>query len=465
MDSEKIQKRQSLKVIVSEIIMVITVIVTVAILALVVSGYWVNSDFKVERNGMLQIASTPTGADVTIDGETSSWLQRTNTSRVLASGEHEIILSKEGYDAWSRTINISEGLLYRVHYPRLFLQNRQPESVLDTTATTFATISPDGSKLLLAGDTTEWSLINLSHDTITPQKLNIAAYFSNVSLADGAATGLFTGQIISADWDHDSSHILFQIRFADATEWVLLDVNNLKNSLNLTKEFGTSFDTVKILDNSSSNLLAIQDHNLHKIDVPGKLISAVLAENVLNFDHYENEIVYVTTDSEKYAVNIAKIGDEKITQLEVLNSPAKVTISKFYDNMYLTVLQNDQVSLYLKDDFSKVSDFNLSFSPSLMKVGHQGEFITMYEGTQIATLDMEARAVREWSVDGGSFGWLDNDMIYSVASGQLVVYDFDGLNRRVLAQNASGHFPTTVTDNKWLYYFSDGSLIREKITD
>lgn len=466
MDSEKLQKRQSLKVIISETIMVITVIITVALLALVVSGYWVNSDFKVERNGMLQISSTPTGADVTIDGETSSWLQRTNTSKVLASGEHEIILSKNGYDAWSRTINISEGLLYRLHYPRLFAQNRQPESVLDTTATTFATISPNGSKLLLTGDTTEWSLVNLTRDTIAPQKLDISEYFSSVSLAEGATAGLFTGRIISADWDHDNSHILFQVSSGDTTEWVLLDVNNLKNSLNLTKEFGANFDTVKILDNSSSNLLAIRNHNLHKIDVPGRLISAVLVENILDFDHYENEVIYVAaSDDGSYAVNLLKIGDSETTHLMTATSPLKVAISKFYDDMYITTLQDKQVSLYKKDDFSKISDFELSFAPNLMKVGHNGEFITMTEGTQIATLNMEANDVREWSVDGSSFGWLDNDMIYSVTGGQLIVYDFDGLNRRVLASNASGHFPVTVTDNKWLYYFSDGSLVREKIVE
>ena len=57
MDREKTKRRQSLKVIISESIMVLAVIITVAVLAFVVSGYWVNSDFEVERQGMLQISS------------------------------------------------------------------------------------------------------------------------------------------------------------------------------------------------------------------------------------------------------------------------------------------------------------------------------------------------------------------------------------------------------------------------
>ena len=106
MDPDKVKRRQSLRVIVSEAIMVIAVVMTVVVLAFMVSGYWLNSDFKVERQGLLQISSIPTGADIYIDGS-SSWLQRTNTSKVLPVGEHTISLSKEGYDSWSKTIYVS----------------------------------------------------------------------------------------------------------------------------------------------------------------------------------------------------------------------------------------------------------------------------------------------------------------------------------------------------------------------
>ena len=131
MDAEKRARRQSLRVIISEIIMVIAVVATVSVLAFVVSGYWLGSDFKIERQGLLQIYSTPTGADVEVDNNPGSWLQRTNTSKTLSAGEHTIKLTKDGYDSWSRTISITEGLLYRLHYPRLFLLNRDHESALD----------------------------------------------------------------------------------------------------------------------------------------------------------------------------------------------------------------------------------------------------------------------------------------------------------------------------------------------
>ncbi len=464
MDAEKFKKRQSLKVIISEAIMVLAVIGTVIVLALVVSGYWLNSDFEVERQGMVQVSSIPTGADLDIDGS-SSWLQRTNTSKVLSSGEHTITISKDGYDSWSKTINISEGYLYRLHYPRLFLQDRETEKVFDATGSTLASISPDYGKLLLADDTTEWQVINLNADILEPKKLNLSDFLSGASLAEGASVGLFTGEILSADWDRGGSHVLFKIKAEEKTEWVLVDVNNAKNSINLTKEFGADFSEVEILDNSSSNLLVIQDGNLRKIDVSGRVISAVLASNVNDFDHYENEVVFSAANEQgRYTVGWFSIGGDEIKELETVDQPIRVLISKFYDEMYITTLQEQYIAVYKKVDFEPVSSYELSFAPTIMKTGHDGEFVTMNDGTKIATLDMEAKVVREWSVEGNNFDWIDNDMIYTVANGELIVYDFDGYNRRSIAKNVSNRFPVAITDNKWLYYFSDGELTREKLT-
>ncbi len=113
MDFEEKTRRQHLRVIASEAIMVLTVILTVIVLVLVVSGYWVNSNFEVERQGLLQISSVPTGSYVSIDGSEPSWFQRTNTSKMLPVGEHWIKVERNGYDTWEKTVNISEGLLYR----------------------------------------------------------------------------------------------------------------------------------------------------------------------------------------------------------------------------------------------------------------------------------------------------------------------------------------------------------------
>lgn len=463
MNLDKKKKQQNLKVIVSEAIMVLAVIATVTVLAFIVSGYWINSDFKVERQGMLQISSVPTGANVNIDGEESSWLQRTNTSKVLPVGEHTVTLTKDGYDSWSKTINIAEGLLYRLHYPRLFLTERTPENILDLSGTTTATISSDREAMVLMNNTTKWSYLKLNSEEPESKPLEVAKYFSGVSLAEHATTGLFTGEILDVNWDYDDAHILFEVKSGGSIEWVLIDVNNPEKSINLTKEFGFNFNDIEIIDNSASTLLAIQNGNLHKIDVPSRQISASIVKDVSNFDHFNNEIVFVAKNTDAYYVGFFKIGDKPI-ELITLEQPAKVVISKFYDEKYITVLQDAKLNVYKKDGFTEFAKYDLTFAPENIEVGHDGEFITMNTGARIATLDMEAKLVREWETENAHFDWLDNDMIYVVDGGELIAYDFDGFNRRALSKNVSAHFPAGITDNKWLYYISDNNLMRELIT-
>lgn len=468
MDIERQKKRQSLRVIISEVIMVLAVIVTVTILAFIVSGYWINSDFKVERQGMLQISSIPSGANVEIDGDTS-WLQRTNTSKVLTSGEHKIVLTKDGYDSWSKTIDVKEGLLYRLHYPRLFLTERTSEHMLPITGDTMATVSPDHSTMLFINNTTKWSYLNLDSDELKTKSLDISKEFSNVSLAESSSTGLFTGEIAKTDWDNDGDHILFKVRQDDTTEWVLIDLRDVSKSINITKEFGADFSDIEILDNSTNNLLAVRNHNLHKIDVSGKQISSVLVEDIINFDHFDNEIIFtakndvstVDQPTNEYYIGYFKLGDDKTTELESFSTPVEVVLSRFYDKKYITVLDGNQLSVHLKDDYSEVTKYELTFEPNQMVVGHEGEFILMSTDNNLATLDMEADLVREWTIESSHFDWLDNDMLYAVSDGELIVYDFDGYNRRVLAKNTSAHFPVAITNNKWLYYISDDELVRE----
>lgn len=462
MDAEKRARRQSRRVIISEILMVLTVIATVSILAFVVSGYWVGSDFKIERQGLLQIYSIPTGADVDIDGNPSSWLQRTNTSKTLAAGEHTIKLTKEGYDSWSRTINITEGLLYRLHYPRLFLQNRTIESALETSAN-FATVSPDRNTMLLANNTTSWQVINLDTDKIKPTDLDLSNILPFTSRADGASVGLFSGSIKSAKWANDNEHLLLKIEQNGVINWLLLNVKTPTNSLNLSKEFNANFSKIQILDQSANNLLVILDGNLHRIDTSAKQISAILVSGVNSFDYYEQTLVFSAkkTNGNGYFIGLSKIGNESIDNLKDIDAPEEVIITKFYDDEYIGIIDGASITLYNKKDFTETAKYNLSFIPDRIKVGASGEAIIMSAGGSIATIDMEAQELFEWNTGTSSYDWLDSSMIYAVKDGTLHVYDFNGLNPRILSSNASSHFPVTITADKYLYYFRDGSLIRE----
>ena len=469
MNNEERARRQNLRVIISEIIMVTAVIVTVTLLAFLVSGYGINSDFKVERQGMLQIYSMPTGASVEVDGE-APWYQRTNTSKVLSAGQHDIKLVRDGYDSWSKNVTISEGLLYRIHYPRLFLLDRTVEDIINAEKYDFTTVSPDRKKLLLANHTTEWTLVNLESENPTPKTLDISNLFT-------------PGNIISAEWDNNNDRVLLRTSSTTA-EWILLNVDNPSESVNITSTFTMKFDHVRIFDRSANNLLAVQSGNLYKIDVSGKKMSDILLSNVVSFEFYNNEIVFTAKMSDvsdytysletsvaedidaEYFAGILRLDNNTVTALRPVVSSAKIYLSRFYDERYITIVNEQNISIYRRNDFAQIFTSSISFVPHRVKVGISGDFIFMINGQNVATVDMEVPELREWQLDTTSYGWLDDNMVYGVTDGGgLVVYDFDGLNRRELSSGVDAGSFATVSADKWLYYLSNGNLTREKIAN
>ena len=453
MDLEQRARRQNIRVIASEVVMVVAVILMVIILALIVSGYWLNSDFKVERQGMLQISSVPTGASVEVDGD-SPWYQRTNTSKILSSEEHTIVLSKEDYDSWSKTINISEGLLYKLNYPRLFLKNRTKETVSDVSSFTYATISPNRKQLLAINNTTNWSLFNLDADTVKPTKINVSALFATES---PATVSILNCSIISANWDESNEHVLLNINLDGTSEWVLLDIRNPAKSINLTREFVQDFDHVAIFNHSANILLAMSGSNLRKIDLDSKQLSSVIISGIESYDIYDSEIIF----SNHERVGVIKNFSSEPEYLTDITSPTKVLFGRFYDDKYIFIIEDNSLAVYKKDDFTEIFSGTIGFTPEYVKVGPGAEFLFMSSGSNFATYDMESAKLSLWSADTVHFDWLDGHMLYVVKDGVLSVYDYDGLNHRVLASNVSERFPVTITDDKWLYYFSDGNLIRE----
>ena len=65
---------------------------------------------KITENGILGITSNPESAKITINKIIKG---ATNTNLTLRSGTYDIVLSKEGYQNWSKTINVKKDVVSR----------------------------------------------------------------------------------------------------------------------------------------------------------------------------------------------------------------------------------------------------------------------------------------------------------------------------------------------------------------
>ena len=161
-EHKRIRRRRAIKVMITEALMFFSVILLVIFLTLIVLGYNFNinkigTEEVIERAGLLQISSIPSGAIVSLDGEEGDLFSRTSFSKTLSVGEHTVTLKRDGYDSWTGRVKISEGLLYRVVYPRLFLKEREKEEVLKFSTEELAEIkglefSKDGKYLTLENE-------------------------------------------------------------------------------------------------------------------------------------------------------------------------------------------------------------------------------------------------------------------------------------------------------------------------
>lgn len=451
MDKERKKRKQNLKIIITETIMTLSVIVLVVILTFVAMGYKVSGDGEVSQNGLLQVSSRPTGASVTIDGDTL--FLHTDTSRSLSSGEHTVELARDGYDTWSKTIEIKPGLLYKLDYPRLFKTDRETKQMLEfTDGLEFLSMSPDRNSILYAAtDSTTFVWLKVRGEEIETVEIDISELLR-------LKTGL-TGTIKNLEWNGDT--VLIEYVDSNIHDQLLINLKKPENSINLTREFGLDFSKISAI--SEERLAVLENGNLRTISTGSKEMSRVLLSNVADFANTGAEILFITgategtrvigyyTEGDKTPVTLATVGGDGV----------KVAISKYLEKRYLTLAVGPEVTIYraeeiLEDanleDFAIVGQIALETAPETVKVENQGRLIVARNGRKMFVFDVEQSASVQFELESDFEGWLDGFMLTNVVDGKLVVRDFDGQNRRELTDAKAG-FPAMITsNNRYLYY-------------
>ena len=518
-EQEKIEKRAHIRLIITEALMFLAVLFLVGFLTLIVMGYSFNlkelggSGEIVERSGLVQISSLPTGATIYIDGE-APLLLSTNASRTMLAGEHEISLAKSGFDGWSKKIKVVEGLMYRLNYPRLFRQERETEEiltfemavydtlervvheeengVLKTGGVEFVTVSPNYEKMIMLLD---GGLYTLNMNDNEP-KLKMLEFMN----AEGSLVTI--NSITNAEWSGNSERMLALVN----GEWVVLNVRDSKDTLWLGKVIDKStVRDIKIESEVGDRLLVLyKTGELVELGVRDKTVSDVLIDAVDRFDNDGDRVVYLTkqkcepdaeallgestSTSMEWQVRSYRVGDSEsyiIKRFELepdeeLGS-VKIATMRYFLESYVGIARGVDFEVYSKtgwvagdDEMEKVFSEKEDFDISKLKKRGKGMVFELIGGEgDTAVFDIEAMATT--AVDGKKTGWIDEYMRFRLKDGKLSVLDYDGLNERTLVESnvISGRVVTISGNGRYLYYFGnvtkneeDGAketLIRERI--
>ena len=505
-EREHIQKLRRLKVIITEVLMVIATILLVVALTFVVMGYSFNlCEFArgggevIERTGLLQIASLPTGATIGIDGGTPLLL-RTNASRTVVSGEHEITLTKDGYDSWKKVVNVSEGMMYRLNYPRLFLLEREEEEILDLKGYTFISVAPSKTKILFGKE----------------GKLYVATLVAKPVVKELAAVAQKIETFEEIGWSGNSEKLVAKVN----GEVYIINTRAAEESVRLGSIFGGKVDEVKFESETGDRVLVKSEGKVVEIDIKSKTVGLV-GEGV-EFDNDGERVVFVSKEKavkksaeedtdgteggsegveaagEGLAMMAARVGEEAY-QIGVVSEGAKVLTMKYYQEMYFLVVEGRKVRVLMaqgwpvsEEEVSVVYEGEVEFSVERIEKRGKGMVFVVEGAEKVAVFDIEALVMEEYEAKEG--GWLNEFMRYEIDEGELFAVDYDGNNRRAIVEKAensgeeedgenlegevsereegSGEASGVVSGagvewatfgGRYLYFVRGGKLIREKV--
>lgn len=465
MDRARKKRTQTIRLIIVEIIMVIIIAILVVFLTFIAMGYNVNSEGKVDQSGLVQIESLPTNGTIKIDE--SKIFSKTNTSKLLPAEKHTISITKDGFDTWTKEIDVKSGKLHKLDYVRLFKLDRVMEKVRDfKKELAVFTASPDGNTLLYAEKgSKEWHLMTIRSDNVSVKELKITDILDVDS------------EVFDFMWSSDGNKVLFAARMPEksteeaetdeisfATHKILLDVKNIKNSIDLTNEFQMDFAIVKFASDSGDKLMVLEDGNLRSITVSSKTISKALLPKLEWFDNDESRVLYVSAPEKgEKKIGYYREGDNGAAILKTIPADTKIKtiLAKYLDYYYFGFMENNRLYVYRAntlptperglDKMEKLAENDTGVMPNSLFSASENRFMIAQEADRLIVFDGETNVFYEFTIGNTKWNFADKHLISTVVDDKTVIYDFDGTNRRELSK-ASNYGAIITANNRWIYY-------------
>lgn len=449
--------------------MVLAIGVIVTFVVFFIMGYRFDSgNGQIEQYALLQFSSSPSGADVTVDGKKLS-SQTPNKSAVKA-GKHEIKISRTGYETWDKTIDIKSGVLEWLNYALLVPKKLTVEPVVNYVALNATLASPSGHYMLVQGQANipDFDLVDLSADTIKTTKLTIPADIYTDSTTVGV---IHTFQVYK--WDDSSRYVLIKHTSNGKDEWLVLDTQDVKSTKNITRLFDFAISNVEFSGASGNVLYALGSGDIRKLDLSAGTISRPLVSSAVSFNRYGSDVItYIgngVAGSNQQIVGLYRDGDDKPYALRTItntdNSPVNVATVRYFNEDYVAISQGKKVDIlsgsYPNTSSDKVTSLkalttlivgeniqNLSFSPT-------GEYVFMQSGASFSSYDLEYQSLANSTISGDGVvapvKWLNDNYIWSDHNGSLTIREFDGANVHTINPVQVGQSVTLTGNGRYLY--------------
>ena len=451
----------------------LSVLVIVTITILFMLGYRLDSENRrLEQGALLQFDSQPTGADVYIDGKFTG--NRTTTKQTVIAGEHIFEMKRAGYEDWRRTLTLKAGTLTWLDYIRLVPVSRDPTEVLAYTALADMVAAPDKKVLLVQESTASptFQLVDISAERVKTTPLSLPE-----DLFTKPANPETAHQFNIKQWNIGSRYVSVQHVFGDQSEWLVLDTQDIAQSVNVSRALSVNIADLKFTGSNGKVFFALAtDGVLRKLDVGSGTISRGLVTNVESFTtDASNTISYVGRQPDDTEVRVAGVYRDGDESSHVLFSrrdanaaiPLYISYGRYFSSDYVAIAADTEL-IVLKGSYPTSSDVtatslaplveiplsqpatSLSFSPAY-------EYIIAQSGTAFVSYEIEHERTAKGTIGvpegaaASQLTWLDAAYLWDDNASTLTMRDFDNANVYAIMPVAQGFDVTLSQNGRFMY--------------
>lgn len=465
------KKQFIIRRIILSIIATLAVVIIAAVAILFMLGYRLDSiNGRLEQGALLQFDSSPTSADVYVDGSLVG--TRTATKQTVIAGTHSVRMTKAGYQDWNRTVNLAAGTLTWLDYTLLVPKERPVKTVTTYQTLVGLTVSPD-SKWVLAQEQVDlptFQLVDIRSEEVKSSTLNLPT----TSYSEAGVEGVVHSFSV-VSWDSGSRYVLIKHLYRDQTEWLVVDTQNVASTTNVTQLLSVSFKDLQFAGTSGRELYGLTtDGAIRKIDLSAATLSRAFVSHVDSFSTYDNTLLsYVgvdPSDATKRVVGVYRDGDEAPHILRSVTSSdvvLKIATSRYFSDDYVAIAEGNTVTILKGSYPTSSSQDNSSLAPfatlelagsiSALSFSPKGDYVLAQSGETFKSYEIEH--IREDvgtipTVAGkaaSTLKWLDIAHLWNDDNGTLTMRDFNGINTYPIMTVEPG-FSASLSQNGRFFY-------------
>ncbi len=442
----------------------IALVFAVRILFYQASGYGIDTKGKVVQSGLVFVASSPSGAEVRVNGALNK--AQTNARLSLVSGMYDIKMSRDGYHDWEQTVNVDGGQIVRLDYTTLFPKNLVTTTVKKYEGTIgLVTQSPDRRWLLVQqpGSDMIFDQYDLKNPKQAPTQLVVPA--------DVAVSGTVNSWTLN-EWSNDNQHVLLSHSHDGVSEFVLLDRTDMAQSVNLNTSFNINPTRVNLIDKKFDRYLVFDAtaQTLKKVSIDNPEPQPYLTD-VLEYQSYGTDtIVYAsskTTTDGKVGI-VMLLGTKSYFLREVSGGTSYlVNLTKYDNSWYVAIGAKSENKVYvyknpniqLSSTLGQLTPISVlkTVAPSKLSFSSTTRFVMAENGSEFSVYDAEVNKTYHYDTKlpldapQAYANWMDGARLSYVSGGKLVVFDFNFTNVQPLIKVDPSRLPFFVPDYKTVY--------------